>query len=75
MVIIDLRTILNVEPCMIADEMRIRGDVVEDRKDEFVWELENCEDGMEKANVNSVQRIDMRGRTEAGLVRGGSWGL
>ena len=46
MVVVDLQNILNTESCIMADESRVRGDVREDRKEEFVRELENYKKGM-----------------------------
>jgi len=42
MVIIEPHTIQNTEPCIVAGEPRVWGGVGEDRKDELVWELEDC---------------------------------
>jgi len=46
MVIANFHTILNTVPCIGTGEERVWGNVGEDRKDGFVWELKNCENGM-----------------------------
>jgi hypothetical protein len=46
MVIVDLHTILNTEPCIVTGEPRVWGDVGENGKDELVWEFENCRNGV-----------------------------
>jgi len=53
MVIVDLHTILHAVPCITTGEMRIWGDMGEDGKDELVWELENCENGMGWISIRS----------------------
>jgi len=44
-IIVDLQTIMKAEPCIGTGEVRVRGDVGENGKDELVWELENYKNG------------------------------
>ena len=57
MVIVDLQNILSAESCITADELWVWGDIGEDRKDKFVRKLENCEEGIEKVNIRSKERL------------------
>jgi len=41
MVIVDLHTVLNAEPCVLTGELWFWGDVGENGKDELVREFEN----------------------------------
>ena len=52
-VVVDLQNILNAESCIMANESRVWGDVREDRKEEFVRELENCKKGMRWVSFRS----------------------
>jgi len=58
MVIADIHTILEAEPCIGTGEVRVWGDVGENGKDEFVWELENCENGMGRVNIPSKEPME-----------------
>jgi len=55
MVIVDLHIILSAESCIVTSESRLWGDVRENRKDKFVWELEDCKNGMEQISVRSKE--------------------
>ena len=46
MIIVDLHTILDAEPRVVTGELRFRGGVGENGKDELVREFENCESKM-----------------------------
>ena len=46
MVIVDFHTILDAESCVVTGELRFRGDVGENGKDEFSGEFEDYGDGM-----------------------------
>ena len=47
MVIANPEFVLNTEPHPVAGVLKVWGDVREDRKDEFVWEHDNCENRAE----------------------------
>jgi len=49
---------MKAEPCIGTGELRIRGDVGEDGKDELVWELENCENGMGWVSIPSEEPME-----------------
>lgn len=42
MVIVGHHAILDAKPRIATGELRVWGDVGEDRKDQLVWQLENC---------------------------------
>jgi len=63
----DEQVILNVEPCVVTDELHFWRDVRENQKDKLVWEFENCEICQYPA-----KGIDARTCTEAGLGCRGS---
>ena len=69
MVVTQHRTIRYVEPGIVTGEARVGGDVRENRKDEFVWKLENCRNRTKYIRIQRKERTDTRGRTGTGLGR------
>jgi len=55
MVIVDLHIILSTKSCIVTGELRFWGDVGENRKDKLVWELEDCESGIDQISVRSKE--------------------
>ena len=51
--IVDPEPALKAEPCPVAGELRIWGDMRKDGKDELGGEFENCANRMEGINVRS----------------------
>ena len=72
MVIVDLHTVLNTEPCILVGEVRVRGDVAEDGEDQFVGELENYERNGKVSIRSKRAAVILGARTEAGLGCGRS---
>jgi len=58
MVVVDLHPILDTKTCIRTGELRVWGDVGENGKDEFVWELENCENGVGWVNILSREPME-----------------
>lgn len=56
---------LNAKPCIVAGELRVWGDMRENGKYKFIWEFENCENGI--ARINIQPKGLTRKRTGAGL--------
>ena len=65
-----VHAVLETEPCILAGELRGRGDAREDGEDEFVWEFEKCRNEMQR-DCGLVQRSDTRARTRQVWGRGG----
>ena len=61
--------IRHVEPGIVTGEARVGGDIRENRKDEFVWKLENCRNRTKYIRIQHKERTDTRGRTGTGLGR------
>jgi len=55
MAVVDLHRVLDMEPCILASELRFWVDVGENGKDKLVWEFENCGKGMRWINVQSKE--------------------
>ena len=73
MIIANLHTVLDTEPCVVTGELRVWGNMREDGKDELVWEFENYENGTKQINFQ-YEGLVVRVRTEAGLGCGRSEG-
>ena len=73
MIIAGVHIVLGTEPCVVTGGFRECGDVRGNREDEFVWEFENCKDGMRRGWC--MVRGLVKARTVAGLRFRRSQGL
>ena len=51
MAVAQFRTVQHMEPGIVTGEVRVGGDVRENRKDEFIWKFENCENETKDISV------------------------
>ena len=59
MVIVEPETIQSTEPYIVTGELRVWGDVREERKDGLVWEFEDCENETARWIGIPIDRADV----------------